>query len=121
MAPKIILAEGSTNSPTYLAASLISTIFKSLPMTLNNTPLAPLGDISNKGEPTAALTALTALSAPLALPMPINAIPASCNTVLMSAKSVLIIPGTLINSATPLTECFKISSIASKASFKGVF
>ena len=78
--------------------------------------LAPLMVVSRSGDATASFTASIAFSSPLALPIPICAIPLSDITVLTSAKSRLIRPGTLIRSVIPCTACCNTSSAFFKAS-----
>ncbi len=77
---------------------------------------APSIVVSRSGLDTACFTASTAFSSPLALPIPIWAIPLSVITVWTSAKSRLISPGTLIRSVIPWTACCKTSSAFLRAS-----
>jgi len=65
------------------------------------TCVAPSIVVSRRGLVTACLTASIALSSPVAVPIPICATPLSVMTVLTSAKSRLIRPGTLIRSVIP--------------------
>ena len=62
---------------------------------------APRIVVSSNGLSTASLAASLALSSPLAIPIPICAIPLSFMTVRISAKSRLISEGTLIRSVIP--------------------
>jgi len=78
-------------------------------------------DISSKVELIASLAASIALFSPLAIPIPIKAEPAFDITALTSAKSALIIPGTVIISAIPCTPWRKTSSAILKASKREVF
>ena len=116
--PKIILAFGSTDSVIILAASWISNIPKSAPPAIEKrTPFAPFIEISKRGEFIAIFAASSALFSPLAVPMPIRAEPASVMIALISAKSILIIPGMVIRSEMPSTADFKTSSHMAKAVF----
>ena len=72
--------------------------------------------VSRSGLDTACFTASKALSSPLALPIPIWAMPLSVITVWTSAKSRLMRPGTLIRSVIPCTACWSTSSAFFKAS-----
>ena len=72
--------------------------------------------VSNSGLATASFTASVALSSPLAIPIPICAIPLSFMTVCTSAKSRLIRAGTLIRSVIPCTACCNTSSAFFRAS-----
>ena len=72
--------------------------------------------VSRSGLVTACFTASTALSSPVAVPIPIWATPLLIITVLTSAKSRLIRPGTLIRSVIPCTACCNTSSAFFKAS-----
>mmetsp|Transcript_18000 Transcript_18000/g.29478 ORF Transcript_18000/g.29478 Transcript_18000/m.29478 type:complete len:258 (+) Transcript_18000:502-1275(+) len=69
----------------------------------------------------AATAASSALVLPVPVPIPIRAVPASCITLLTSAKSTLINPGRTIISEIPTTPCLKISSATLKLASKGVF
>ena len=77
---------------------------------------APSMVVSRSGLVTACFTASTALSSPVAVPIPIWATPLLIITVLTSAKSRLIRPGTLIRSVIPCTACCNTSSAFFKAS-----
>ncbi len=68
---------------------------------LTITPLAPLIDVSSNLESIAILAASVALPSPLAEPIPISAEPEACITLLTSAKSTFIIPGTVMISEIP--------------------
>ena len=74
--------------------------------------------VSSIGLDIAASAARTARSSPLALPIPISAVPAPCITDRTSAKSTLISPGTAIRSVIPCTPERKTSSAIMKASTK---
>jgi hypothetical protein len=74
-------------------------------------PLAPEIEVSSNGLEIAVSAAVIALSFPCALATPICAYPASFIMVLTSAKSKLINPDVLINSAMLLTPCFKTSGL----------
>ena len=76
---------------------------------------------SSNGERIADSAASLARPSPLALPLPIMAIPISDITVRTSAKSTLIIPGLIIRSAIPCTAPDKTSSTDPNASSNGVF
>ncbi|OQA81905.1 MAG: hypothetical protein BWY29_01015 [Microgenomates group bacterium ADurb.Bin238] len=65
--------------------------------------------------------AVTARSVPEASPMPIRAVPESNMMVFTSAKSTLIMPGTVIRSEMPLTPCPKTLSANLKASIRVIF
>ena len=78
--------------------------------------VAPEIVVSSNGLSTAIFTASLALSSPLPLPIPIWAIPLSFITVWTSAKSRLMIAGTLIRSVIPCTACCKTSSAFLRAS-----
>jgi len=78
--------------------------------------LAPLMVVSRSGDATASFTASIAFSSPLALPIPICAIPLSFITVCTSAKSRLISAGRLIRSVIPCTACCNTSSAFFNAS-----
>ena len=120
--PNIIFASGSTLRWTSSAAVLASCNPKSgPPVIFIITPLAPSIEVSNNGLCIASLAASSALFSPLALPIPICAIPVFNITVFTSAKSKLINPGTDIKSDIPWTPCLKISSAILNASTIDVF
>ena len=72
--------------------------------------------VSRSGLVIACFTASRALSSPLAVPIPICAIPLSVMTVCTSAKSRLISAGRLIRSVIPCTACCNTSSAFFSAS-----
>mmetsp|Transcript_529 Transcript_529/g.1245 ORF Transcript_529/g.1245 Transcript_529/m.1245 type:complete len:327 (+) Transcript_529:487-1467(+) len=88
---------------------------------LNTTPVASSTGASNKGLEIAATAASSADVLPEPVPIPINAVPASCITLLTSAKSTLINPGLTIISEIPTTPCLKISSATRNDASNGVF
>mmetsp|Transcript_5480 Transcript_5480/g.10448 ORF Transcript_5480/g.10448 Transcript_5480/m.10448 type:complete len:283 (+) Transcript_5480:438-1286(+) len=55
------------------------------------------------------------------VPIPINAVPASCIILRTSAKSTLMRPGLTMISDIPTTPCLKISSATRKEASNGVF
>ena len=69
----------------------------------------------------AASVATRARSSPVALPVPIMAMPISDMTVRTSAKSTLIMPGRMMRSAMPCTAPRSTSFAALKASSMVVF
>ena len=114
--PKIIFASESMCSLINSAASFASIKPTSAAVTFNNTALAPSIDVSSNGEFTAAFAASTALFSPLALPIPMWAIPWSDIIDLTSAKSRLITFGTAISSEIPLTASISTWSAILNAS-----
>ncbi len=84
-----------------LAASSISEREMSSPEILNKIPLAPLQELSSKGELIAKRAAISALFSPSALPIPNQAVPESSIISLISAKLTLIMPGSIIKSEIP--------------------
>ena len=96
----MIFASSPANSSTYVAASFASTKLIS-PDILIITSEAPSIVVSSNGLVIACFTASTHFSSPFPTPIPIWAIPLSDITVLTSAKSRLIKPGTLIKSVIP--------------------
>ncbi len=101
-APKIILASSAAAVLTISAAVLISPIFMSEPpVILMMMPLAPSMEYSSSGLEIASSAARRARSSPLFLPIPTKAEPASDIIARTSAKSRLIVPGTVIRSEMP--------------------
>ena len=121
--PMTTVAFSEANSSTVRPTSENSPREMSVPAAmLTNTPRAPVKSISSSnGERIADSAASLARSSPLALPLPIMAIPISDITVRTSAKSTLIIPGLIMRSAIPCTAPDKTSSTEPNASSKGVF
>ncbi len=78
-------------------------------------------ETSSRGEEMAVLAASIALFSPLADPIPMRAVPESLSTLLISAKSKLIVPAVLIMSAIPSTACLRTSSTILKASLTDIF
>ncbi len=74
------------------------------PVMLIRMPVAPsIEASSSSGEEIAFVAASTARFSPLAVPVPMSAMPISFITVRTSAKSRLIKPGTVIRSEMPFT------------------
>ncbi len=97
-------ASGSTVFAMIETASSISLIERSgPPIILKSTPFAPSIETSSKGEEIACFIATKDLFSPEPTPIPIKAVPALLIIAFTSAKSTLISPGTVINSAIPLT------------------
>ena len=120
--PNIILASGSILFWTNSAAVSASNIPRSLPpLMLSKTPLAPSIEDSNNGLLIACFAASSALFSPLALPIPIWAIPVSYMIVFTSAKSRFTRPLSVIKSDIPWTPCLNTSSDILKASIIEVF
>ena len=69
----------------------------------------------------AAVAASWARFSPLARPIPISAVPASCIMLFTSAKSALTIPWVVIKSEMPAMPWRKTSSTVLNASIKEVF
>mmetsp|Transcript_18528 Transcript_18528/g.28070 ORF Transcript_18528/g.28070 Transcript_18528/m.28070 type:complete len:283 (+) Transcript_18528:619-1467(+) len=90
-------------------------------MMLNTTPVASSTGASNSGLEIAATAASSAEVFPEPVPIPINAVPASCMTLRTSAKSTLINPGLTMISEMPTTPCLKISSATRNDASSGVF
>mmetsp|Transcript_16763 Transcript_16763/g.25143 ORF Transcript_16763/g.25143 Transcript_16763/m.25143 type:complete len:208 (+) Transcript_16763:295-918(+) len=88
---------------------------------LNTTPVAWSTGASSKGLEIAAMAASSAEVFPIPVPIPMRAVPASCITLLTSAKSTLIKPGLTMISDIPTTPCLKISSATRKEASRGVF
>ena len=86
------------------------------PVILSRMPRAPSIEDSSNGELIAAFAALIARLSPVALPVPINALPAFVKIILTSAKSVLMRPGVVIRLVIPATPCNSTSSALRKAS-----
>ena len=102
VAPKMVLACGSTTSFTNFTASFTSSRVKSRPpVTLIITDCAPSMVVSNNGLATASRTASMLLFSPVPLPIPMCAIPRFFITVRTSAKSRLIKEGVAIRSEIP--------------------
>ena len=70
---------------------------------LSRMPRAPSIDASSSGLVMAARAAVTARPSPLAVPMPMMAVPAFDMIIFTSAKSVLMSPGTVMRSVIPRT------------------
>ena len=116
-APKMMFASGSAACCTTWAASLISSMPRSMPPVMFiSTPRAPAIDVSRSGLAIAAWAAAVARPSPLADPIPISAEPASAMIVRTSAKSRLMSPGTVIRSAIPCTPWRSTSSATRNAS-----
>ena len=109
----LIVLPTSSNSP----------MAKSIPaVTLTRMPRAPDRlTSSSKGLAIAASAASRARSSPVARPEPIMAMPISDITVRTSAKSTLIKPGRVINSAIPCTAPSSTSLADLKASSRLMF
>mmetsp|Transcript_23943 Transcript_23943/g.57765 ORF Transcript_23943/g.57765 Transcript_23943/m.57765 type:complete len:282 (+) Transcript_23943:432-1277(+) len=90
-------------------------------MILNTTPVASSTGASSNGLEIAATAASSAEVLPEPVPIPISAVPASCMTLLTSAKSTLIKPGRTMISDMPTTPCLSISSATRNDASKGVF
>ena len=86
------------------------------PWKYSSTPWAPLMEVSSSGEETACSVARRARSSPVAVPIPISAVPAPCITDLTSLKSTLTSPGVVISSVIPCTPCSSTLSASMKAS-----
>ena len=115
--PKMILASGWTASRTSSAALLISNRPRSEPPWKNSkTPWAPSMEVSSSGEAMACSVAVRARSSPVAEPMPMRALPASCITDFTSLKSTLINPGVVMSSVMPWTPWRRTWSACLKAS-----
>ena len=84
--------------------------------TFTSTPVAPWISSSRSGDRIASSAAARARFSPLARPIPINAEPASFMMLRTSAKSRLMIPGTVITSLTPWTAWRRTSSAILKES-----
>ena len=94
-----MFASGSHDSVIKLEAAFASNNDKlGPPVTLSNTPFAPLIDVSRSGDCIASLAASIALFSPTPKPIPISAEPRFAITVLTSAKSRLTKPDTAIKS-----------------------
>ena len=92
------------------------------PVTLIITPRAPFMEISSSnGLLIAASAASIARRSPCDSPVPIIALPISCITLRMSAKSRLIKPGRTIRSVTPRTPDCNTPSAILNASANVVF
>ncbi len=111
-APQIISASSPASAWIRSEASVISVIVKFVPLVrFTNTPRAPLTDTSSKSGWDMALSAASsARLSPLAIPVPMRAMPAFDMVVLTSAKSRFTRPGIMIRSVIPFTECSRISS-----------
>ena len=93
VAPKMVSASGCTACCTSVAACSTSSRPMSMePVTLMSTPLAPLMEVSSRGEEMAIRAASSALPLPAARPTPMWARPASFMMAVTSAKSRLIKP-----------------------------
>ncbi len=116
--PEMMLASGSTASEMMRAASATSWSVRSAPPEmLISTPLAPWIEVSSSsGEEIARCAASSARCSPLAMPVPISAMPMPVMIVRTSAKSTLISPGTVIRSLMPCTAWRSTSSAMRKAS-----
>ncbi len=100
-----------------LIASVTSSRVNVLPPTMFiKMPRAPSMEASSSGEVMAARAALTARPSPVEVPTPMMAVPALRMTVLTSAKSVLMRPGTVMMSVTPRTAESSTSSAILNAS-----
>ena len=120
--PQIILASGSAASVIIWEASLISKRPRSsLPVILMMMPLAPSMLLSRSGLLIAIVAASLARLSPVPIPIPMRASPWSLIMVLTSAKSRLIIPGTVIKSEMPWIPWRRTSSAVLKASLMEVF
>ena len=120
--PKMMLASGSTALWMMRAASATSCRVRSRPpVMLISTPLAPSIEVSSSsGELIARCAASSARFSPLAMPVPMSAMPMPRMIVRTSAKSTLISPGTVIRSEMPCTAWRSTSSAIRKASASGV-
>ena len=106
----------ATQSPNFWNSPIVKSAFDVI---LTKTPLAPVKSISSSsGLQMADLAASSALFSPRPEPDPIIAIPFSDITVRTSAKSTLILPLHVINSATPCTAPNNTSFAALNASSK---
>jgi hypothetical protein len=104
------------------AASLTSIgVRSSPPVTANMMFFAQSRFVSRRGFSIALLAASTALVSPSAYPIPKSAVPDQDIVTLMSAKSMLIIPGLTIRSVIPCTQSINILSIILNACLKVVF
>src|SRR3989337_2273214 len=121
--PTTTVASSDVNDLTTSPTSSNSPIDISGPaVILTNTPLAPLKSTSSKsGLEIAAWAALRARPSPRAFAVPIIAMPISDITVRTSAKSTLINPGLVINSAIPWTAPNKTLLAALNACNKLIF
>ena len=87
----------------------------------SSTPLAPSMEVSSSsGDEIARCAASSARFSPLAMPVPISAMPMPVMIVLTSAKSTFTSPGTVIRSEMPCTAWRSTSSAIRKASVSGV-
>ena len=118
----MMLAFSSAHASTVRAASSTSVNVRSGPPAMeNSTREAPAMDASSRLEFVACCAASSARFSPLAMPMPIMAVPASFLTVRMSAKSRLMRPGMVMRSVTPWMPWRNVSSAMRKASIIEVF
>ena len=116
-APKMTLAFWSAALVTTSAASFTSNNpMPGPPVTFSKIPVAPSIEASRRGDETAARAASAARFSPDAMPMPINADPASRMIVRTSAKSRFTRPGTVIRSVIPWTPWRRMSSAIPNAS-----
>ena len=91
------------------------------PVTLKRIPVAPSNGELKRGFASAARAASMAAHLPLPSPYAINAEPPSPITERTSAKSTLIMPGTVMMSDMPFTPCRSTSSAASNARSRVTF
>ena len=99
-------------------ASLTSaSVRSSPPVTLMRIARAPWIDCSSRsGFEIARCAASTARCSPVAVPVPMSAMPMFSMTVFTSAKSRFTMPGTVMRSLIPCTACRRTSSAMRKAS-----
>ena len=116
--PKIMVASSAAKLRMVSMASLVSLSFNEpLAVMFTKIPRAPdRSTPSSKGLRTACSAAMRARSGPLAVAVPIMALPCSPITVFTSSKSTFTSPSTLIISAMPATALLRTSSAAAKAS-----
>ena len=119
-APTTTVAFSEAKAFTALPTVSNSSMLMSIPAVIfTRIPRAPAKSTSSsRGLEIAASAASCALSSPEAVPEPIIAVPISDITVRTSAKSTLIKPGRVINSAIPCTAPSKTLLAALKASNK---
>ncbi len=112
-----MVASSSADCITISAASFTSKMPRSgPPVTFIRTPFAPSMVASKRGLAMACMAASFALFSPWAIPIPISAEPVSIMTVLTSAKSRFIRPGTHTRSEIPCTPWRRTSSATLNAS-----